>query len=133
MIRIVVLILVLAYPQSSKQDAPDLKIVGISWRGTNQYVDSEKGAFSIDVKNTGTKVVVAVEWEYVLIDRVRRIVYDRLHFVTDDKNLSPGEKKRLTKRIDYSWVPKYVEAVPRINRVTYSDGTAWSRQSLSSD
>src|SRR4051794_22707822 len=86
-------------------------IVGISGHGAfdtgYRYVPA--GVFSIDVKNTGTKTITAIRWEFFLVDTVRGdAVYDHFKFFTDDKKIQPGETKRLTKRFGYGTIPDYI-------------------------
>lgn len=106
-------------------------IVDISWRGAfstgYQYVPA--GAFSIDVKNTGTQTIIAIGWEFFLVDTVRGdTVYDHFKFFTNDKTIKPGEKKRLTKRFEYHSPPDYVAAKARLMVVEYADGSRWERK-----
>lgn len=128
-IPVLLIVAVTTFGQTNpKLDAPDLKIIKLSWRdgefGTSL---APGGAFSVEVKNTGSRAITAVEWQYILLDPVRKYVVDRLNFRTDDKTVEPGKTRKFTKRIEYPTVPDYITAVVRITKVEYADGTAWER------
>jgi hypothetical protein len=106
-------------------------IVDISWRGAFSIGSHREphGAFSIDIKNTGKKIIKAVDWEFFLVDTVRGdSEYDHFKFRTDDKKIKPGEKKRLTKRFEYHGIPDHVSARARLMRIEFEDGTIWERK-----
>jgi hypothetical protein len=107
-------------------DCP-LAIEKISWRGASDHRDifGGKAAFSIDVKNVGTKTITAVHWDFILVDNARQQVFDHFKFITSDKTISPEKKTRLTKRIDYLHTPNYVHARAVIRKIVYSDGSTW--------
>jgi hypothetical protein len=119
------------------QNAPDMVVTKISWRGATGSGFKPGAAFSIEVKNRSGKTVTAVNWDFYLIDKIRRNqVFDRLSFRTDDKKIEPGKTVRLTKRPDYlnsNTLSDNLSAVPQIMRVEYSDGTFWQRPSGSQD
>lgn len=118
------------YEYEKPQSSSGVEIVGISWRGAYCILGNceEKGAFSVDVKNTGTKMVTAVHWDFYLVDSVRQQFYDHFKFVTNDKKVLPGSKPvRLTKRFDYHIVPDYLRAHAEIMKVVYSDGSVWTK------
>ena len=106
-----------------------IDVVNISWTdsGFTWDNDNPKGSFSIDVVNTGTKTITEVSWDFILVDKVRDHEYDHFKFKTGDKPIKPGQKKRLTKRIQFSTIPDYISAQARIMRVKYDDGSEWAR------
>lgn len=114
-------------PAPTVSNAP-LVIEGISWRGAvwilNEY--QTQGAFSIDVRNAGDKTITTVHWDFYLMDSVRQRVYDHFKFVTDDKQIEPGKKIRLTKRFDYHTTPSYARGRAVIRKLIYSDGSTWN-------
>lgn len=115
--------------QKEVQPSSGVEITGISWRGAYCILGNceNKGVFSIDVKNTGTKTVTVVHWDFYLVDSVRQRVYDHFTFVTSDKKIAPGAKPiRLTKRFDYHDTPDYLRARAVVVKIIYSDGSAWS-------
>jgi hypothetical protein len=117
-----------AQDYSTWRDAPTLVVVKTAWRGgvPGQIVGGG-GAFSIDVKNVGTKSIREVHWDFYLTDTVRQNTYDHFKFKTIDKVIKPGKKERLTKRFDYHKPPNYVSALPQIMKVVYEDGSVWER------
>jgi hypothetical protein len=107
---------------------PDVQVVEISFRDPEYTRFDSRAPFSIDVKNIGNKVIRAVNWDFILIDSIRGDrEYDRFRFRTDDKKIRPGEKKRLTKRIDYHQIPNYIRARAMIMRLEFEDGSFWVR------
>jgi hypothetical protein len=67
-----------------------------------------------------------VVWEYVFRDSVRDQEYDRLKFVTDDKEIKPGKEAKLTKRIEFAETPSYIKAQVFILRLDFTDDTSWT-------
>jgi hypothetical protein len=114
-----------------ESNSAGITVVKLDWNGSfyySRYVRSDTGEFTIHVKNTGSKTISAINWDFVLVDSVRgNRLYDHLSFRTDDKKIRPGETKKLTKDIDYHDPPDYVRAVVRITRVEYEDGSVWVR------
>lgn len=108
-----------------------LAVVKLKWNGSfyySRYVYSDTGEFTVHIKNIGNKTVSAINWDFVLVDSVRgNSLYDHLSFRTDDKEIRPGETKKLIKHIDYPDTPDYVRASVRIIRVEYKDGSVWTR------
>lgn len=114
--------------QEKAQSESPLKIENISWHGApnDGTLWHNRGAFSIDVKYAGDKIITAVHWDFYLVDSVRDRLYDHFKFVTDDKKIPAGKKIRLTKRFDYPGsTPDYVTAMAKIRKIVYSDGSTW--------
>src|SRR5215212_6104712 len=83
-------------------------VVKAGWSGADYdpgifYTD--RGSFTIHVKNTGSKTIAAVNWDFFLIDSVRDRLYDHLKFRTDNKKIKPGEIKKLIKTFEYRYDP----------------------------
>lgn len=114
--------------QMAARNAPDLFVSGLSAFGPDK-----KGAasYTINVENTGSKEIAAIEWDYVPSKVAPAYSKDiRLTFRNDDAKIKPGEKRKLTSRAD-----KYLKALIenfRLNaisilKVEYADGTVWQR------
>jgi hypothetical protein len=115
----------------SEAQSAGLAVVKLKWNGSfyySRYVYSDTGEFTVHIKNIGNKTISAINWDFVLVDSVRgNSLYDHLSFRTDDKEIRPGETKKLAKHIDYHDPPDYVRASVSIMRVEYKDGSVWTR------
>lgn len=117
-----------ALPQSKSKHyntTPYTEIVAISW-GSKWDVDhSQKVPFSIDVKNIGTNKIVAVTWQYEILDKYREhVVIDRLTFQSDNE-IKPGDTKHLSKRIDYYHSMGNYTAQAKVIKLRFADGSGW--------
>lgn len=76
---------------------------------------------SILVRNTGTKTVTAVYWEYLLFETGGKEPVKRYR-VQSKRVIPPGEQAELTKEVK----PKGNEHQALISRIEYADGSVWS-------
>lgn len=89
------------------------------------YGNHIRGEFTAYFTNSGTKIVSAIEWNYIFYDSFRENrVVDEFTFKTTDKPIKPKQTKRFTKRSDY-YQPDNIKACVSIKRVEYADGTVW--------
>ena len=94
--------------------------------------------YKIKVKNTGSKAIKSVEWEYQFLNPQTLDVmgYRR---ITSDTKLSPGKTKKLERRftrqptilvnanqLDKKYRDQFTERVI-IHRIQYSDDSVWQR------
>src|ERR1044071_5680713 len=80
--------------QLQARNAPDVFGYKASAFGPDKNRDSN---FTVEVGNTGEKIIKAIEWEYILPEMVPG--YDKgshIKFRSDDLKLAPQERKRLT-------------------------------------
>ena len=103
-----------------------IEVVKFNW-GYPSWWGNEWRAFDVQIKNNTTKTIVYVQWDYVFTDTVRWYQTDRLHFITDDKKIKPGETKKLKKELEYSDQPSYVRPSVEIIEVRFNDGSVWNR------
>lgn len=112
-------------------NAAGVAVIDASWSGAfymSRYVRNDYGNFTIQVKNTGTKTISAINWEYILKDSIRGgVLYDHLRFRTDDKEVRPGNTKKFSKNIEDYYTRDHITAEIRITRVEYKDGSVWVR------
>jgi hypothetical protein len=85
--------------------------------------------FTIEVGNTGAKMITGIEWEY---DPSRVLASDsqRSTFLDNTLKLLPNQRKKLTKQVHYytdSLVKTFHLDTVRILRVEYEDGSSWRR------
>lgn len=114
-------------PPPQAQNAPDLYVVSVSAFGPNRKGEA---TFSIEVKNTGQKIITAVDWEYVSHDvngPTRGYAVAKLR--NSDLKISPGEKQKLSRALAYDQklVAGFRVNKIRIMRVEFADATAWER------
>jgi hypothetical protein len=103
-----------------------IEVVKFKWGYPSLCCDQLR-AFDVQIKNNTTKTIVYVQWDYVFTDTVRWYQTDRLHFITDDKPIKPGETRKLKKELEYSDQPSYVRPSVEIIAVRFSDGSSWNR------
>jgi hypothetical protein len=97
--------------------------------------------YRVTVENRGKKTVQAVHWDYVFFNPETGAESDRHQFYSREK-ISPGKKKELSS-FDYSPPTRTVNANEAdkkidsqlkasivINRIEYTDGSAWQRDSF---
>lgn len=94
--------------------------------------------YKVWVQNNGDKVIKAIDWDYVFIDKSAQIEVGRKQFTSEQK-ISPGKTKELqffipsppTKTINLNALNRRerdgLEEAVVVIRVEYSDGTAWQR------
>lgn len=92
--------------------------------------------YRASVKNTGTKAIKEIDWDYVFVDAVTGSELDRRQF-TSVQNIGPGKQKELTftlttpptRRISVHALDKKerdgVSEQVVIVRVKYADGSEW--------
>ena len=95
--------------------------------------------YRASVKNTSTKQIKEIDWDYIFVDSFNGDELDRRQF-TSVQNIAPGKQKELvftlptppTRRISiYSLDKKEttgIEGRVLIVRVTYADGSVWQLQ-----
>lgn len=130
-------------------DEPDRRIpteVGPPPARTNARTNSArtphatKYLYQVTVKNTSTKKIKALDWEYIFTDSLDRAVVGQHRFQSRVK-ISPDEKKQLrestlappTRTINAKTAAQnpqqpFIEQV-RITRIEYADGSVWERDS----
>ena len=80
-------------------------------------------AVSALFRNTGSKTVKSVTWEYVFFKDEQRTRVEKRHTFRGKQEIRPGESARL-KNVSYR--PRATEyASARVVRVDYTDGTTW--------
>ncbi|MEW6210223.1 MAG: hypothetical protein AB1631_17790 [Acidobacteriota bacterium] len=97
--------------------------------------------YRVTLENTGKKTVQAVHWDYVFFNPETGAESDRHQFYSREK-ISPGKKKELS-AFDYSPPTRTVNANEAdkkidsqlkasivINRIEYTDGSIWQRDSF---
>ena len=110
------------------RNAPDLFVYSASAFGPDKEGDSN---FTIEVGNTGSKMIIAVEWEYYANreapDIERRMTTE---FRNEDLKLRPDQRTKLLQRV-HRYTDKFVTSFKletvRIVRVEYDDGSSWQR------
>ena len=94
--------------------------------------------YSMEIKNTGSKVIAGVVWEYVFIDRGNDNEFERLQFrnrmkvavnetaILTGKSLTPPHFPKVTnvRELEKEGDTPYLER-PEIKCVLYADGTWW--------
>lgn len=109
-------------------DAPDAVFSGASLRNLGGDRPDRQSEFSIKVKNIGTKVITAVEWEVALQAVISYSESKKYHFRGEGKEIKPGETKKLSGYMDSLITPNHTRAVVRIIRVEFSDKSVWERE-----
>jgi hypothetical protein len=106
----------------------DVVVVKVAFRYSTYGKADNRASFVAEFKNTGTKIVSAINWHFVFGDSIRgNVLVDEIRFRTDDKPIKPGEKRTYGKRIDYAGFADTVHGNVEIDRVEYADGTFWQR------
>src|ERR1041384_5965968 len=111
------------------RNAPGVFIYSASSFGPDKNGDSN---FSIDVGNTGTKTITAIEWEYYRSDDGS--VYAATtseRFRHDKLKLLPDQQTKFSERVHrYSddFVKGFNLDSVRIVAVQFDDGSSWKRQ-----
>lgn len=97
---------------------------------------SPEFVYRVRIRNHGLKMIRAIEWDYIFVDRVTQTEAARHHFQSEE-NIRPDKRKTL---LEYSMAPptkvisarvllqaeanSFIEKVI-IKRVTYEDGSIW--------
>ena len=110
------------------RNAPDVFIYSASAFGPDKNRDSN---FTIEVGNTGTKTIAAIEWEYYLSrDAAGTAQRDNRTFRNNKMKLAPDERRKLTQQVHH-YTDRFVTGfnldTVRIMRVEYEDGSSWQR------
>lgn len=108
------------------RNAPDVFVYKASAIGPDARRNS---SFTLEVGNTGTKSISAIEWEYASPETVAGYG-DHLKFRSGELKLRPEERKRLTEKVrHYSdrFVTSFNLSTVRLLRVEYDDGSVWQR------
>jgi hypothetical protein len=114
--------------QLKARNAPDLFVYKASASGPDEHRDSQ---FTIEVGNTGSKTITAVEWQYYSPrDSGEGEKRSTTMFRNVDLKLLPDQRTKLTHKVHH-YTDKFVtsfnlESV-RIVRVQYDDGSFWQR------
>jgi uncharacterized protein affecting Mg2+/Co2+ transport len=95
--------------------------------------------YSATFKNTGTKAIKQIDWDYVFLDAITNEVVGRIELGSDDK-IEPGKKKDVTffigtppartisvQALTSNERKALVEHVV-LMRVLYADGSVWQNQ-----
>lgn len=112
-----------ASTQTSRVASADLEVVKWQWEDIEL---SSKTDVTLVVKNTGGKIITAVNYSVYYIDTIRddRIV-DKLTLRTYDKPIKPGQTRKFRKVFDCCHHPSNIGARLVITRVEFNDGTYW--------
>jgi len=109
------------------RNAPDLFVFSASSYGPDKSGDSH---FTIEVGNTGSKTITAIEWEYYrAIEGQSTKSKDK--FRSDKIRLVSNERQKLTDKVHHysdDFVKSFNLDTVRIMRVEYEDGSSWQRQ-----
>ncbi len=110
------------------RNAPDLFLYSASAFGPDKDGDSN---FTIEVGNTGSKTIIAVEWEYYA-NREAPEIERRMTtmFRNEDLKLLPDRRTKLTHKVHHytdKFVTSFKLETVRIVRVEYDDGSSWQR------
>ena len=114
--------------QLRARNAPDLFVYSASAFGPDKDGDSN---FTIEVGNTGSKMITAVEWEYYLNREAPEIERRMTElFRNDDLKLRPDQRTKLTQKVHHytdKFVTSFKLETVRIVRVECDDGSSWQR------
>lgn len=110
------------------RNAPGVFIYKASAFGPDKNGDSN---FTIEVGNTGTKTIAAIEWEYYLSrDVAGSTKRDNRTFRNNKLKLVPDERRKLTQQ-GHHYTDRFITGfnldTVRIMRVEYEDGSSWQR------
>ena len=102
------------FPSTAPSSDPD---------GLMSSTSAATHAVSALFRNTGTKTVKSVTWEYVFFKDEQRTRVEKRHTFRGKQEIRPGESVRLK---NFSYRPRATEyAAVRVVRVDYADGTSW--------
>ena len=121
------------------QDQPDVEVSELQWNHDVNKKHRVRGSFvrspspspdfmqevSALFRNTGTKRVTFVSWEYVIYKDSEPTKVERVYKFRSKAPLRPGESARLSKQGFDIQYRRRVEA--RVVRVEYADGSVWQR------
>lgn len=122
------------FEKDAKADAAIVAAANESGQAPRYYF-----LYRASVKNTSTKQIKEIDWDYVFVDSFTGDELDRRQF-TSVQNIAPGKQKELlftlptppTRRISiYSLDKKETAGIDGrvvIVRVTYADGSVWQLQ-----
>lgn len=113
-----------------KSDAPDAVFVSASLRNLNnsRYIPDKQSEVSIKVRNVGSKIITAIEWE-VRLDAVLSYSESKKYsFRTENKDIQPGKTTKLKAHMDMLITPNHKTAIVRIVRLEFSDKSIWERE-----
>jgi hypothetical protein len=94
--------------------------------------------YKVSVKNTGTKTIKLVDWDYVFLNAATQSETGRLEFTSDEK-IGPGKNKELnamSRKPPAPTVSVYaldkneqqgIDGQVVVVRIEYTDGTVWQR------
>ena len=109
------------------QRPADLDIVSYALKVGDFEIAAGKATAILKVRNTGSKLIDSVSYDYVVVDRVRNnAVVDRLSFTT--KAIKPGQTRELKNQFDFYITARSKDnygGYPVITRVVYGDGSVW--------
>jgi hypothetical protein len=95
--------------------------------------------YKLTVKNTGTKIIKSVDWDYIFLDASGENVIGHHQFTSEEK-IEPGKSKQLTvitssppaRVVDAGEskgkAPPAAKGKVVIKRIEYKDGTVWVSQ-----
>ncbi len=109
------------------RNAPDVFVYNASAFGPDKNGDSN---FTIEIGNTGSKTITAVEWEYSSRDDAGYSTRASEAFRNDKLKLLPGQRSKLTQHVHHytdKFVTRFGLDTVRITRVEYEDGSSWRR------
>jgi hypothetical protein len=111
-----------------ERNAPDIFIYSASAFGPDKNGDSH---FTIEVGNTGKKIITAIAWEYYRRGEEQSYETRTIEKFRGDKlGLRPDERRKLTgqaHRYTDDFVKKFNLDTVRIASVEYEDGSGWQR------
>ena len=112
--------------QLAARNAPDLFVQSASAYGPDK---EKKSNFTIEVKNTGTKTITAVEWIYEPPEENAPGSSRQLK-ARNQVNIPAGEERKMTMAFPY-YSERFVSGFRlnriRVMRVDYEDGSSWER------
>jgi hypothetical protein len=138
---LVMIAVALAQPQnfsvaggSSVQDY-GLEIVQAHARATRNAPSERARAFSIVVKNTGSRVITSVGFTFVIIDDANAPTTEeeqnpgRYGFVATDLRIHPDDVFTIERELtgNHSIPEPLVEQAVRVQEIGYADGGTWKR------
>lgn len=110
--------------QLAARNAPDLFVQKASAYGPDK---EKRSNFTIEVKNTGSKTVTAVEWVY---DPPEEGGAGRQLKARNQVRIPAGEERKMDMAFSY-YSEKFVAGFRlnriRVTRVDYEDGSSWRR------